>query len=107
MLGKKIYKPIITQEQCNQYAQVAEWCNNNNAHIEDKGECYEVVKTEVYTPTDEEIKQAKITELKAELASYDYIGVKIAMGVASVEEYADKIAYTQELRKQINELEAQ
>lgn len=50
MLGQKINKSIITQEQCNHYASVAEWCNNNNAHLEDKGEFYEVVENEVITP---------------------------------------------------------
>ena len=49
--------------------------------------------------------EEQIAQLKAELATYDYIGIKIAMGVATVEEYADKIAYTQELRAKINELQ--
>lgn len=101
MLGTKIYKPVETQTQCDNYASIAEWCNNNNAHIEDKGEYYEVVENAPYIPTKEE----KVQALKAELASYDYIGVKIAMGVATVEEYADKIAYTQQLRAKINELQ--
>ena len=100
MLGTKINKPILTQEECDNYTRIAEWCNSNNCSIEDKGEYFEVVAIIPYEPT----KEDKIEALKAELASYDYIGVKIAMGVATVEEYADKIAYTQELRKQINEL---
>lgn len=47
----------------------------------------------------------KIDELKAELSLYDYIGVKIAMGVATRDEYAKEIAYTEELRQQIRKLE--
>lgn len=47
----------------------------------------------------------KLKALKDELATYDYIGVKISMGVATREEYADKIAYTETLREQIRELE--
>lgn len=50
---------------------------------------------------------AKINERKAKLAEYDYIGVKIAMGVATREEYAEQIAETERLRTEINELEKQ
>ena len=50
---------------------------------------------------------SQIATLKQELAEYHYIGVKIAMGVATKEEYADQIAYTETLREQIRELEAQ
>ena len=64
--------------------------------------------------TDEELKileiagkQVDIDILKDELKEYDYIGVKIAMGVATREEYADKIAYTEELRSRIRELEGE
>ena len=49
--------------------------------------------------------QAQIDALIDELRTYDYIGVKIAMGVATKEEYAEKIAYTETLRQEINELE--
>lgn len=51
-------------------------------------------------------KDVKIEALKKELAEYDYIGTKIAMGVATAEQYADKIAYTEYLRQQIRELES-
>lgn len=51
--------------------------------------------------------QAQINEKKQELQSYDYIGVKIAMGVATKEEYAVQIAYTEQLRQEINELESE
>lgn len=46
----------------------------------------------------------KIEELKKELAIYDYIGVKIATGCATIEEYKEEIAYCEELRKQIRKL---
>lgn len=55
--------------------------------------------------TTEMSKEFKINALKNELANYDYIGVKIAMGVATKEEYANQIAYTEQLRREINELE--
>lgn len=59
-------------------------------------------------PTPEEIREqklAEIEEIKKELAKYDYIGIKIATGCASMEQYAPEITHCQELRKRINELE--
>ena len=56
---------------------------------------------EPYEPTPED----RINALKRELETYDYIGVKIAMGVATRQEYAEQIAYTETLREQIRELE--
>ena len=61
------------------------------------------VEPETYKPTPED----KINALKRELEKYDYIGVKIAMGVATKEEYADEIAHTEEIRKQIRQLESE
>lgn len=49
--------------------------------------------------------EKQIVTLKQELATYDYIGVKISMGVSTKEEYADKIAYTETLREKIRDLE--
>ena len=100
--GKEIYllpafatlkKPNL-QQNC-----VAIWNGEQWKNVEIKEA--ETKPVEKYIPTVED----KIAELKAELSTYDYIGIKIAMGVATVEDYADKIAYTQELRKQINELQ--
>lgn len=62
---------------------------------------YVDVVDEKYTPN----PQLEVQALKQELATYDYIGVKIAMGVATTEDYADQIAYTEELRKRIRKLE--
>ena len=45
--------------------------------------------------------------LKNELAAYDYIGVKLAMGVATREEYAEEIAHTETLRQRIRALESE
>ena len=41
MIGKKINKPITDYKS---YAETATWCNNNNAHMDDKGAYYEVVE---------------------------------------------------------------
>ena len=51
--------------------------------------------------------EVQIEQLKAELAQYDYIGVKLAMGVATREEYAAEIAHTEVLRQQIRALESE
>ncbi len=59
MLGTKIYKTDMSN-----YTECAIWCNANNATIEDKGDYYEVVTLPL--PTLQEIKSAKIAELKAE-----------------------------------------
>lgn len=59
MLGTKIYKTDMSN-----YTDCAIWCNQNKATIEDKGDYYEVVTLPL--PTLEEIKTAKIAELKAQ-----------------------------------------
>ena len=56
-----------------------------------------------------EEQQAVIRELDSlylEIRRYDYIGIKIATGVATIEEYSDKLEYVQTLRDKINELKA-
>ena len=50
-------------------------------------------------------RQKRISELKQKLANYDYIGVKIATGRATKEEYAKEIAQMTEWANEINELE--
>lgn len=59
MLGTKLIKGKYTNKE---YADLAVWCNANNATIEDKGEYYEVV--EIPAPSLDELKEAKLTELK-------------------------------------------
>lgn len=58
MIGTKIYKNDLSN-----YATVAQWCNNNGAKIEDKGEYYECVA--VPEPTLAEIKASKRKEINA------------------------------------------
>lgn len=103
MIGKKINKPIETQEALDEYSKTAEWCNSNNATIEDKGEYYEVV--EIPAPTEEELNATKIAQLKAELSATDYKCLKYVDGALTEEEYAEVKKYRADLRKQINELE--
>ncbi len=59
MLGTKLYKGKYTNAE---YADLAVWCNANNATIEDKCEYYECVA--IPAPSLDELKQAKINELK-------------------------------------------
>ena len=47
MIGTKINKPTNIDE----YSKVAEWCNKNNATIEDKGDYYEVFAVVPHEPT--------------------------------------------------------
>lgn len=104
MIGTKLYKPLETQEQLDSYSQAAEWCNENNATIEDKGEYYEIVK--IPPLSQEELNAMEIGRLKGELASTDYKCLKYVDGALTDEEYAEVKAYRAELRARINELEA-
>jgi hypothetical protein len=54
MIGTKLYKENLNDEE---YANLACWCNENNATIEDKGEFFECVEIPPYIPTPEEIKK--------------------------------------------------
>ena len=47
----------------------------------------------------------EINEYKAKLAALDYIGVKIATGRATREEYSEQIALMQQYADKINELQ--
>ena len=74
MLGTKFYKENLDNKE---YADFAVWCNQNNATIEDKGEYYECVA--IPAPSLDELKQAKINELKTirdteEVKPIDYNG---------------------------------
>lgn len=51
--------------------------------------------------------ELKIEEIKKELSKYDYIGVKIATGCATIEEYSNEIALCERLRKQIRILKGE
>lgn len=82
MIGTKFYKDNYNLEE---YAKAAEWCNSNNATIEDKGEYYEVV--EIPPPSLEEAKTAKINELKAVRDAKEVEPVQTSKGIF---DYDDK-----------------
>ena len=49
---------------------------------------------------------AEKAELEAWLSAHDYIGVKIATGRATIDDYADEIALMTEKAERINEIDA-
>ena len=101
-IGKKIQKKDI---DWGEYSKAAEWCNENNATIEDKGDFYEVVA--LPEPTQGDINAAEIERLKAELSATDYKCLKYVDGAISKKEYADVKAYRAELREKIKALRAE
>lgn len=68
------------------------------------------VYVETPKPTEEELRrqalQTEKTELEAWLKAHDYIGVKIATGRATVDDYADEIALMTAKANRINEIDA-
>lgn len=97
----------------------AQYDESGNLTAEETEETYEVtvpvMEAQSVEMTAEEIAElqvaispeVQIEQLKVELARYDYIGVKLAMGVATKEEYAEEIAHTEVLRQQIRVLESE
>ena len=75
--------------------------------ITENGITREMTQEEIerYKELDEINIDTEIDLLKQELEKYDYIGVKIAMGVATKEEYSEEIEHTEEIRRRIRELE--
>lgn len=65
------------------------------------------VEPEPYVPTELEKKQQELWETEQKLRKLDYIGVKIATGRATIEEYADEIAEMSRLADKVNELRAE
>ena len=53
-------KPVSNWDE---YAEMAEWCNNHNSIIVEREDCYEVVA--VPEPTFAELKERKLAELSA------------------------------------------
>ncbi len=90
----------------------ADWCNENNAmmvEIEPVNEIRRFQIVEIPSPSEEEIKQSRIAELKAELNGTDYKIIKCSeCSLAGIEMPYDIVALhtqRQALRDEINELE--
>lgn len=92
--------------------EAAYFCNANNAFIDVIGERRYEIK-EVPGPTEEEIKQARIAELKGQLDSTDYVIIKIAEADTTEEQaqlrehYAEVITNRKAWRAEINELQGE
>ena len=59
-----VYKDGMTNTK---YADLAVYCNENNCHIEDKGDYLEAIENEPYVPTDEEQKENRARAYQAEV----------------------------------------
>ena len=116
---RKIYMKFIVHVDSNNYVTGLELTTLENGIIvpdeiyySQNQNCYKYIDGKFIFDNNKKEKldnllkiQPEIEKLKRELATYDYIGVKISMGVSTREEYADKIAYTETLREKIRELE--
>lgn len=87
-------KPIIEEHGLYRYAYI-------NGQIVEKDLTEEIAELERISA----LKNER-SELIGRLESFDYIGTKIAMGVATIDEYAEEIAETQTIRSRINEIDS-
>ena len=102
-LGTKCYKDNFDSKL---YVRMADFCNSTMSYqIEDKGEYYEIVERVAENPSEKELLEREKAELEAWLKAHDYIGVKIATGRATIEEYATEIAEMTEKAERINEID--
>ena len=60
-----------------------------------------------YEPTERDILNEKLWKVDSELRELDYIGIKIATGRATAEEYSEQIARMNELAEEKNRLKAE
>ena len=103
-LGTKCYKDNFDSKL---YVRMADFCNSTISYqIEDKGEYYEIVERVTEEPSEKELLEREKAELEAWLKAHDYIGVKIATGRATIEEYATEIAEMTEKAERINEIDS-
>lgn len=93
-------------------SEAAEWCNKNKALMTEieptnSGRRFKII--EIPAPTEEEIKRARIAELKSQLDGTDYKIIKCSECSLAGEEMpydiAELHAQRQALRDEINELE--
>lgn len=88
MLYTKLYKPLVedyiegaygeltpndSSSTYSKYAELADWCNKNNAMIVDQGDYYEAVP--VPEPTVQELASMVRSQRDAKLSATDYLVV--------------------------------
>lgn len=66
-----VTKPNDAPNTLNKYAELAEWCNKNNAMIVDQGDYYEAVP--VPEPTEQELASMVRSQRDAKLSATDYL----------------------------------
>lgn len=87
------------------YTDGAIWCNENNATIQEINNEY-VICT-IPEPTQEEINQARVVELKQLLADADYWGQKYLDGEYTEEEWLAKKATRRAWREELRLLQGE
>lgn len=101
MIGYILQKSNLNDDE---YSKLANWCNENNALIEDRGSYYEVIA--IQTNKEEETLLQEKAGLEYWLQNHDYIGTKIATGRATVADYADIIEEMKAKANRINEIDS-
>ena len=94
-IGTKLYKG---KYETLDWLNYIKWCNENNAHMEDKGEYYEIVENTPIELTTEE----KIENIRREITS-DLLASAILGDSNSINILQTKVAEINELKN--NELE--
>lgn len=87
------------------YTQGAIWCRKNNATINEINNEYVICA--IPEPTQEELNQARIAELKQNLAKADFWGQKYLDGEYTEEEWEVKKATRKAWRQELRELEGE
>lgn len=89
---------IVNKPYTNaQYADLAVYCNENNCHIEDKGDYLESVENAPHIPTDEEQRQAR---------AYAY-QIEVDPITAHIQRLRDTNPMTEEVEQEIADLIAE
>lgn len=92
----------------SEYTAFANWNNANGGvfNIEPLGDgTYKITEIVIPEPTEYEKAQARIAELKAEIAAVDYKQFKYLRGELTAEEWEEVKAYIQTRTAEINDLE--
>lgn len=99
MIGKKLYKGKFSNKE---YADTACWCNLNNAHLEDKGDYFEVVENIPHIPTlKEQLIQLEIKYNMPRVIREGILGNPTAYSEFNVNRAKD----LEDLAKKVRELE--
>ena len=95
---------IFTLEEYGEAYKFVEENGYTIEEIEPKGDERQFKIVEIPQPTDEDIKQSRIEELKQFLSETDYVVIKIAEGESTQEEYSEVLANRKAWRKELSEL---